>query len=52
MLFPIAKRLIVDFAEQLKAGIDRLVLDPDKFSDLESDPSAWSGIQPRTRAGE
>jgi AGCS family alanine or glycine:cation symporter len=52
MLFPIAKRLIVDFAEQLKAGIDRPVLDPDKFSDLEIDHSAWSGTQPQAKAGE
>jgi AGCS family alanine or glycine:cation symporter len=43
MLFPIAKRLIVDFAAQLKAGIDRPVLDPDKYSDLEIDHSAWNG---------
>jgi AGCS family alanine or glycine:cation symporter len=52
MLFPIAKRLIVDFAEQLKAGIDRPVLDPDKFSDLEIDHSAWSGTEAQTRSGE
>jgi AGCS family alanine or glycine:cation symporter len=52
MLFPIAKRLIVDFAEQMKAGIDRPVLDPDKFSDLEIDHSAWSGTQPQAKAGE
>ena len=52
MLFPIAKRLIVDFAEQLKAGIDRPVLDPDKFSDLEIDHSAWSGTQSQAKAGE
>lgn len=52
MLFPIAKRLIVDFADQLKAGIDRPVLDPDKFSDLEIDHSAWSGTQAQSKAGE
>jgi len=52
MLFPIAKRLIVDFAEQLKAGIDRPVLDPDKYSDLEIDHSAWAGTQTPAKTGE
>jgi AGCS family alanine or glycine:cation symporter len=52
LLFPIAKRLIVDFAEQLKAGIDRPVLDPDKYSDLEIDHSAWVGSQLHVRDGE
>ena len=42
----------MDFAEQLKTGIDRPVLDPDKFSDLEIDHSAWSGTQPQAKAGE
>ena len=44
MLFPIAKRLMADFADQLKAGIDRPVLDPDKYSDLEIDRNAWPGV--------
>ena len=52
MLFPIAKRLIVDFAAQLKAGIDRPVLDPDKFSDLEIDHSAWAGNQLHVKGDE
>ncbi len=46
MLFPTAKRLIVDFREQLAAGVLRPVLDPDKFKDLDIDRSAWSGIDP------
>ena len=37
MLFPTAKRLIVDFREQLAAGVARPVLDPDKFKDLNID---------------
>ena len=37
MLFPTAKRLIVDFREQLAAGVLRPVLDPDKFKDLNID---------------
>ena len=52
MLFPIAKRLMVDFAEQLKAGIDRPVLDPDKYSDLNIDRSAWTGNQLPVKDGE
>jgi len=43
MLFPIAKRLIADFNDQLKAGVDRPVLDPDKFADLDIDRDVWSG---------
>ena len=46
MLFPIAKRLIVDFREQLKAGVARPVLDPDKFADLDIDRAAWTGRDP------
>ena len=42
MLFPIAKRLIVDFSDQLKAGVDRPVLDPAKFADLDIDREVWS----------
>ena len=52
MLFPAAKRLIVDFAEQLKAGIDRPVLDPNKYSDLEIDHNAWTVARPQAKAGE
>jgi len=43
MLFPIAKRLIVDFSDQLKAGVDRPVLDPDKFADLDINREVWTG---------
>ncbi len=43
MLFPIAKRLIVDFSDQLKVGVDRPVLNPDKFVDLDIDRNVWNG---------
>ncbi len=46
MLFPIAKRLIADFAEQLDAGIKRPVLNPDKFADLDINRDAWTGKNP------
>ncbi len=41
MLFPTAKRILVDFNEQVRAGVDRPVLDPDKFADLDIDRTAW-----------
>ncbi|MTI08724.1 alanine/glycine:cation symporter family protein [Curvivirga aplysinae] len=43
MLFPIAKRLIVDFSAQLKAGIDRPVLNPDDYADLDINREVWNG---------
>ena len=54
MLFPIAKRLMTDFAGQLKAGIDRPVLDPDKYRDLEIDRNAWPGTvaEPASRSDD
>jgi AGCS family alanine or glycine:cation symporter len=46
MLFPTAKRLIVDFRRQLQAGVARPVFDPDKFKDLDIDRTAWTGRDP------
>ena len=43
---PDRKRLLVDFRRQLKAGVARPVLDPDKFADLDIDRSAWTGRTP------
>ena len=43
MLFPIAKRLLNDFRDQLNAGVVRPVLDPEKFKDLDIDRTAWTG---------
>ena len=43
MLFPIAKRLLNDFRDQLKADVVRPVFDPDKFPDLNIDRTAWTG---------
>lgn len=42
MLFPVVMRILQDFREQLKAGIQRPVLDVNKFPDLDLDSSAWS----------
>ncbi|WP_159588732.1 alanine/glycine:cation symporter family protein [Chelativorans xinjiangense] len=41
MLFPVAMRILRDFREQLKAGVERPVLVPEKFADLDIDPTAW-----------
>lgn len=42
MLFPIALRLLKDYREQLAAGNDTPVLDPDKYADLDIDRTAWT----------
>ncbi|MDJ0609710.1 MAG: alanine/glycine:cation symporter family protein [Kiloniellales bacterium] len=45
MLFPVGMRLLNDFTDQLKAGNDLPVFDPDKFPDLDIDKSAWSEVK-------
>ena len=53
MMFPIAKRLMVDFHEQLKAGNDRPVFDPDKFPiSMSIGPRGRTGIRTPTGAGD
>ncbi|MEO0761283.1 MAG: alanine/glycine:cation symporter family protein [Pseudomonadota bacterium] len=41
MLFPIALRIIDDYRGQLGQGVEHPVLDPDKYADLDIDPTAW-----------
>lgn len=41
MLFPIGLRVMKDFDDQRKAGVKVPIFDPDKFSDLNIDKSAW-----------
>ena len=41
MLFPVAMRLLRDFRRQLKAGVERPVLNPDDYADLDIDRDAW-----------
>lgn len=41
MLFPVLRRILRDFDEQRKAGINRPVFDPTKFPDLDLDETAW-----------
>lgn len=43
MLLPTCLRILRDFREQVKAGIARPVLDPDKFRDLDLDRTVWTG---------
>jgi len=42
MLLPTCLRLLQDFNRQLAAGIDRPVLNPDDFPDLDIDRTAWT----------
>ena len=42
MLFPVAMRLLTDFRQQLKAGVDRPVLHVKDYSDLDIDTTAWN----------
>jgi AGCS family alanine or glycine:cation symporter len=41
MLFPVAMRVLNDYHDQLKAGIERPVFDAAKFPDLNIDRDAW-----------
>jgi AGCS family alanine or glycine:cation symporter len=41
MLFPIGLRVLNDYRDQLKQGVEHPIFDPAKFSDLDIDPSAW-----------
>lgn len=47
MLFPVAMRLLRDFRKQLKAGIERPVLNPDEYADLDIDREAWTAQHPQ-----
>jgi AGCS family alanine or glycine:cation symporter len=33
--------VVQDYRDQLKAGVERPILDPAKFSDLDIDQTAW-----------
>lgn len=43
MLLPTCLRILKDFRQQLKAGVERPVFNPDNFPDLDIDRSAWTG---------
>jgi alanine or glycine:cation symporter, AGCS family len=42
MLLPTCLRILQDFRKQLKAGVERPVLNPDDFPDLDLDRTAWT----------
>jgi AGCS family alanine or glycine:cation symporter len=42
MLFPVLRRVLRDFDDHRKAGVERPVFDPAKFPDLDIDHSAWA----------
>ena len=46
MLLPTALRILKDFRAQLAAGVERPVLNPDDFPDLDLDRTAWTGTVP------
>jgi AGCS family alanine or glycine:cation symporter len=41
MMFPVVLRLLNDYHDQLKSGVEHPVLDPDKYSDLDFDRKSW-----------
>ncbi|MEM9105614.1 MAG: alanine/glycine:cation symporter family protein [Pseudomonadota bacterium] len=46
MLLPTCLRILKDFRQQLKDGVERPVFNPDEFSDLDIDRTAWTGKVP------
>ncbi len=47
MLLPTCLRLLQDFRRQLQNGVQRPVLNPDDFPDLDIDRTAWTGEEPK-----
>ncbi|MEX0923329.1 MAG: alanine/glycine:cation symporter family protein [Rhodovibrionaceae bacterium] len=43
MLLPTCLRIVKDFRRQLAEGVERPVLNPDDFPDLDLDRTAWTG---------
>ncbi len=41
MLFPTLTRILKDYKQQLKAGIEHPIFDPSQYSDLDIDLTAW-----------
>jgi alanine or glycine:cation symporter, AGCS family len=52
MLFPVGMRVLKDYTDQLKQGIEHPVFDPEKFPDLDIDKSAWTLDAPVAAAGD
>ncbi|PHS16852.1 MAG: sodium:alanine symporter [Kangiella sp.] len=45
MLLPTCLRVLNDFRQQLKKGIDRPIFNPDDFKDLDIDRKAWPAVE-------
>jgi alanine or glycine:cation symporter, AGCS family len=50
LLIKIGLRLIKDFDQQIRAGVEQPVFDPDKFADLNIDREAWPPLAARPAA--
>ncbi|MCG8545374.1 MAG: alanine:cation symporter family protein [Alphaproteobacteria bacterium] len=48
MLFPIGMRVLNDYRSQLQEGKEHPTFDPEKFSDLDIDKTAWTFDEPAT----
>ncbi|MBW8635807.1 hypothetical protein K1W69_01300 [Hoeflea sp. WL0058] len=44
MVLPICLRMLRDYRKQLASGVDRPVLNPDDYADLDIDRTAWKPI--------
>ena len=52
MLLPTCLRILKDFRQQLKDGVERPVFNPDDFTDLDIDRTAWTGKTPESQPQE
>jgi AGCS family alanine or glycine:cation symporter len=51
LLIKVGLRIIKDFDQQIRAGVERPVFDPDKFADLDIDREAWTFDRPAVAEG-
>ena len=50
MLFPVGRRMLNDYRDQLKQGTVHPVFDPERFPDLDIDKAAWAMDVPEPAA--
>jgi AGCS family alanine or glycine:cation symporter len=50
LLFKVGLRLMRDYDNQRKAGVESPVLDAKHFADLDLDPAVWSSSAPAAKA--
>ncbi|MHA6491702.1 alanine/glycine:cation symporter family protein [Pseudomonas borbori] len=51
LLFKVGLRLMRDYDNQVKAGVESPVFDPKAFADLDLDPAAWPATTQTTNSG-